>query len=235
MQAIILAGGLGTRLKEAVPDLPKPMAPIAGRPFLAHQLDYWIKQGVSRFILAVSYRYETIQDYFKGRYKIAEIVYSVEKTPLGTGGGLLLALTQLQNKDSFLVLNGDTYFEVTLKSLHAFHQIKKSDVTFGLFRSSDKKRYSGMELDSDSRILSIQARDSEVRNGGVYLFRNPSILEESLNFYEKSSLEDELFPKLLKQGKQLFGLICTSKFLDIGIPEDYYSAESLIQNQGGES
>jgi hypothetical protein len=87
--AIVLAGGLGTRLRSAVPDLPKPMAPIAGRPFLAHQLDQWIAHGIRDFVLAVGYRHEAISDYFGAHYRGASIRYSVEATPLGTGGALL--------------------------------------------------------------------------------------------------------------------------------------------------
>jgi D-glycero-alpha-D-manno-heptose 1-phosphate guanylyltransferase len=124
--AIILAGGLGTRLRSAVPDLPKPMAPIAGRPFLAYQLDYWIRQGVDRFVLSVGYRHESIMAYFGAAYRGIAVDYSVEQTPLGTGGGLLLALERLDGgQRPFLLLNGDTYFEVDLATLSAFHDCNK--------------------------------------------------------------------------------------------------------------
>ena len=96
MEAIILAGGLGTRLRPAVPNLPKPMAPVNGRPFLEHQIDYWIRQGVRRFVLSVGYMHEAIEGYFGASYRGAEIAYAVERSPLGTGGGLLLAMDDLQ-------------------------------------------------------------------------------------------------------------------------------------------
>lgn len=110
--AIILAGGMGTRLRSAVPDLPKPMAPIHERPFLEHQMDYWIGQGVSRFIVSVGYMKEVIMDHFGASYRATPLTYAIEEEPLGTGGGLLLAAQGLS--ETFLVLNGDTFFEVDL-------------------------------------------------------------------------------------------------------------------------
>ena len=128
--AIILAGGLGTRLRSAVPDLPKPMAPIAGRPFLAHQMDHWIGQGVSRFVLSVGYRHEAISSHFGRRFHGAAIDYVVETSPLGTGGAVKLATAGLPRDEYTLLLNGDTYFDVPLRGrdeitelTHSFNQM----------------------------------------------------------------------------------------------------------------
>ena len=110
--AIILAGGLGTRLREAVPNLPKPMVPIHNRPFLEHQMDYWIEQGITRFILSVGYLKDIIISHFGNSYKSVSIDYAIETSPLGTGGALLLAAKNLN--ETFLVLNGDTFIEVSL-------------------------------------------------------------------------------------------------------------------------
>ena len=120
--AIILAGGLGTRLRSAVPDLPKPMAPIGGRPFLDHLLDYWIGQGINRFVLSVGYRHEMIIDHFGNNYKHAELDYVIEQEPMGTGGGFLLAAEKIGKNAPFLLLNGDT-FAVDLKALTKFSQV----------------------------------------------------------------------------------------------------------------
>ena len=117
--AIILAGGLGTRLRSTVPDLPKPMAPIAGRPFLAHQMDHWIGQGVSRFVLSVGYRHEAISSHFGRRFHGAAIDYVVETSPLGTGGAVKLATAGLPRDEYTLLLNGDTYFDVPLRDRNA--------------------------------------------------------------------------------------------------------------------
>src|SRR5262245_49936719 len=121
MQAIVLAGGLGTRLRATIGDIPKPLAPVRGRPFLEYLLAYWIGQGVTSFILSVGYRSEMITGHFGASFRGAAIDYAVEDRPLGTGGGLLLATTRLAADDPFLVLNGDTYFEVPLAALLKFH------------------------------------------------------------------------------------------------------------------
>src|SRR5512147_529361 len=97
MEAIILAGGLGTRLRQAVPDVPKPMAPIRGRPFLDYQMTYWAKQGIERFVLSVGYRHEIVKQHFGCRWGSTEVDYAVESTPLGTGGGLLMAMSKIRS------------------------------------------------------------------------------------------------------------------------------------------
>ncbi len=132
--AIILAGGLGIRLKKVVQDLPKPMALIRGRPFLEYQMDFWISQGVTKFILSVGYLKQTIIDHFGDSYLTASIDYIVEDEPLGTGGALLLASQGL--KETFLLLNGDTFFEVDLNNLIAFHKKQQSELTLSLFKSN---------------------------------------------------------------------------------------------------
>ena len=114
--AVILAGGLGTRLRSVVPYLPKPMAPINGRPFLEHQMRYWSTQGIDHFVLSVGYRYQTIIDYFGAQVEGASLDYVIEESPLGTGGGLVLASKKVSQQENFLLLNGDTYFEIELKN-----------------------------------------------------------------------------------------------------------------------
>src|ERR1700730_16877403 len=127
MQAIILAGGKGTRLRAEVPDLPKPLAPVGGRPFLEHQMAYWISQGVNRFILSVGYKAEMIIGSVGAQFCDAEVVYAIEDQPLGTGGALLHAKQQLKLNEPFLVVNGDTFFYMPLLCLLRFHEEKTSD------------------------------------------------------------------------------------------------------------
>ena len=136
MEAVFLAGGLGTRLRAAVSDVPKPMAPVQGRPFLERLLDYWIGQGVQRAVLAVGYMHETIRQHFGEKYRNCVITYSVEQQPLGTGGALVQALPLVQ-AETFLVLNGDTYFAVPLPALTEFHQQRRAKVSLSLFRSDN--------------------------------------------------------------------------------------------------
>lgn len=226
--AIILAGGLGTRLRSVVPDLPKPMAPISGRPFLEHQLDYWIKQGVSNFVLSIGYRHEVIVDHFGNRYKDAELDYVIEKTPLGTGGGLLLAAEKVNRNEPFLLLNGDTYFAVDLKTLIKFSLANDADLCFSLFRTSEEGRYMGMDISSLGQIVSVKSSTGRLANGGVYWVGSRAVLPEIFSPGNKVSLEDDIFPAVLVSGQRLFGIEFSGTFIDIGVPDDYHRAPSLL-------
>jgi len=232
--AIVLAGGLGTRLRAAVPDLPKPMAPVAGRPFLEHLLDYWIDQGIRHFILSVGYKADIIQERFGAAYRQASIDYAVEETPRGTGGGLLLASSRLKDRTRpFLVVNGDTFFAVSLDALAEAHRTHAADWTFALFRTRERGRYLGMALAEDGCIHSLGAGVAEgerLANGGVYLV-SPVALERSAAGLETGaavSLENGLLPALMARGGRLFGLPCEGSFIDIGVPDDYRRAGELF-------
>lgn len=233
--AIILAGGLGTRLREAVPDLPKPMAPINGRPFLEHQLDYWIGQGVKRFVLSLGYRHEAITGHFGAAYRGIPLDYAIERAPLGTGGGLLLAAEGLLGETACLVLNGDTYFEVELDALRGFHESKKADWTFALFRAAQVGRYMGMDLAPDGRITALKSgtgKPGRLANGGVYLV-NPEVLRTGGSKPgDKASLEDDILPAAFESGRRFYGLECSGTFIDIGVPEDYSRAPGLLAALG---
>src|SRR5688572_26838893 len=122
------------------------MAPVAGRPFLARQLDYWIAQGVRGIILSVGYRHEVFRQHFGKSHRRVPIRYAIEDRPLGTGGGLLHAVEQLSGHEAFLVLNGDTWFEVPLKTLARFHESCRPDATLALFRSPQQGRYTGIDV-----------------------------------------------------------------------------------------
>lgn len=227
--AVILAGGLGTRLRGAVPDRPKPMAPVRGRPFLEHLMDYWIDQGVQRFIISTGYLGEMIRTHFGDRYRSAAIGYVHETVPLGTGGGLLLAARGLQ--DPFLLLNGDTFFAVDLADLSAFHDARKSQWTLALFRVGGNDRYMGLEIDAQGRVGRLKVKPSGgegVANGGVYVV-DPAVLAPWLAESEaKLSLEDDLLPALLASGAPIFGMIQEGEFIDIGVPDDYFQAAEVL-------
>ena len=227
--AIILAGGLGTRLRKTVPDLPKPMAPINNRPFLEYQMDYWIEQGVVSFILSIGYMKEIIINHFGNSYRNTPIEFAVEDTPLGTGGGMLLAAQEMTSP--FLVLNGDTFIEVDLSELYKFHNKNNSEWTFSLFRADQPNRYMGMDVDNSGKIQSLKSEIGEIgclANGGVYLI-NPSAIDK-LNYKrgEKVSLEEKLLANFISVGGRLYGMECRGKFIDIGIPEDYRRAEDIL-------
>jgi D-glycero-alpha-D-manno-heptose 1-phosphate guanylyltransferase len=244
--AIILAGGLGTRLRSAVPDLPKPMAPVAGRPFLAHQMDHWIAQGVDRFVLSVGYRHEAIVDHFGDRYRDARIRYALETSPLGTGGALQLAAHELRGwaaaDERFLLLNGDTWFDVPLPALVSFAQAADADWCFALFRADEPGRYMGLAVDDGGRITALDTDDQRrgrLANGGVYLVHPRSLRSRDRRANDKShprapspvSLEAELLPTWLARGQRFFGLPVDAPFIDIGVPADYHRAADVLPVQ----
>src|SRR5437762_2540516 len=176
-EAIVLSGGLGTRLRSVVADVPKPMAAIGGRPFLEYLLDHWIEQGIRRFTLSVGYRHEVITHHFGDAYRSAAIRYAVEKSQLGTGGALLATLATFSIETPVLVLNGDTFFPVDLDQLVQFSSKTGADVSFALFETSARSRYMGIDLDSHGRVLRLQAQDQSphLANGGVYWLRPDSL------------------------------------------------------------
>ena len=228
--AVILAGGLGTRLRSAVPDLPKPMASISGRPFLEYQLDYWISRGVSRFVLSVGYRYEAIQQHFGSHYKGADIEYAVEERPLGTGGGFLLAAEKAGCREPFLLLNGDTYFEADWSVLNTHGLAHDADWCFSLFKTSEQGRYMGVEVSSQGQITALKSgieTGSRLANGGVY-WVHPRVVSDARRLGGPVSLEDELFPQAFAAGQRLFGVEFTGTFIDIGVPADYRRAPTLL-------
>ena len=232
MQAVILAGGKGTRLRSEVPDLPKPLAPVNGRPFLEYLMSYWAGQGVDRFVLSVGYKSEKVIERIGDRFGEVPVVYAVEERPLGTGGALLLAIGQLKAGEPFLVLNGDTYFDIPLAALNRFHEAKKSDWTFGLFRTDDTRRYLGVGLDGDDRLISLAAStDADVvwANGGVYLV-SPGVLDPiSGRLNSEVSLEGEIIPALLELKSSMHGFRHDGAFIDIGLPADYRRAAAILE------
>ena len=201
-EAIILAGGLGTRLRSVLPpDIPKPMAPVNGKPFLAHQIEYWQQQGIKSFILSVGHKYEAIQKYFGKSYRGAEIAYSIEDKPLGTGGGVVLATNRLK-QETFLLLNGDTYFDIALGELQKFHKTNCSDFTISLGYLRINDRYSGVRVGSDNRITGFFSRGEPktgcLINAGVYLVEKHA-LNKWMGFVldKPVSLEDQVIPEII--------------------------------------
>jgi D-glycero-alpha-D-manno-heptose 1-phosphate guanylyltransferase len=237
MEAIILAGGKGTRLRDAVPDLPKPLAPVNGRPFLEHQMSYWAAQGVDRFVLSVGYKAAMIIDRIGGHFGDAPVDYAIEEHPLGTGGALLHARHQLRRNEPFLVLNGDTFFDLPLPDLRSFHEKNSASWTLGLFATTDSKRYLGMDLDADGRVVSLVAsvdRNEVWANGGVYIV-SPGVLDTVAGRFEDAvSLEGEIMPALLEARSPIYGMRHHGRFIDIGIPADYQRAADVLRPSGDE-
>jgi D-glycero-alpha-D-manno-heptose 1-phosphate guanylyltransferase len=229
MLAIVLAGGLGTRLRGTIGEVPKPLAPVRGRPFLEYLLDYWIGQGVTRVILSVGYQHEAITGHFGASFHGAAIRYAVEDRPLGTGGGLLLACRSIAAPGPFLVLNGDTYFEARLETLREFHAARRAEATLALFRSPQHGRYAGLKIGSTGEVLALGTGEKGgLANGGVYLMERSLLDDGPWQPSATASLEEDILPFALRAARRVFGLECPGRFLDIGVPEDYARAAEVL-------
>lgn len=227
----MLAGGFGTRLRGVVPDLPKPMAPIGGRPFLEYQLDHWLTQGVTRFVLSLGYLPDAFIQHFGKSYRGAEIEYSIEKEPLGTGGGVLWSMEKLASEDVFLILNGDTLGDIDLEPMLRSHVANSAEMTLALVRVKAGDRYTCVSTNEEGRVLEFQTipnSKNPLVNAGIYVANGPLIRTLGWQIGERFSMETEGFPRMLSRGNRLFGLEALKSFLDIGVPDDYYRANEFI-------
>lgn len=225
---IILAGGLGTRLKPVINDVPKCMAPIDGKPFIDFVLDYCTKQGLSRFIFCLGYHKEKIMDHLSNR-KNCEILFSIEKKILGTGGALKNAESYIRSKQS-IVLNGDTFVDINYPQLIDWHNDKGSEITLVINKNDDPGRYGLVSIDNNNKIKSFIEKKEGLKSGwinsGVYIINN-SVLK-SLAKGECFSLEKDLFPKYLN--KSFFAYKNDGIMVDIGTPESYLQSQSIIHS-----
>jgi D-glycero-alpha-D-manno-heptose 1-phosphate guanylyltransferase len=225
-EAIILAGGLGTRLKESVPDHPKPMAPIGGKPFLYYVLDYLYQSGIKLGILSVGHMHEDVSSFFGNQFKSIQLEYAIENEPLGTGGAIKLALERVKSSE-VAILNGDTFFPVPLREMYDFHRYKDADLTLALKPMHKFDRYGTVELVRD-RVQSFKEKsymEYGLINGGVYIIRKNLLAGQE--WPEKFSFEKEFLEK--KANRLMFaGFSCDQYFVDIGIADDYARAEKEL-------
>ena len=222
-QAIILAGGLGTRLRSAVPDLPKCMAPVAGKPFLHYVIGYLQMQGLHRFIFSLGYMHEVIETYVNTNHPGLEAVYSVESEPLGTGAAIKLACNHA-TEDNILVLNGYTMFKIDVQQMFNFHELHHAACTLALKPMKDFDRYGVVEINQENIVQSFKEKKFYYHgliNGGVYAINVTAFLEQE--FPEKFSFEKDYLEKYYSSQKMM-GLVQDAYFIDIGIPEDLVKA-----------
>lgn len=232
MDALIFAGGLGTRLRAVVSHLPKPLAPIRGRPFL----DYLLQQlssisSLNRVILALGYKAEAIRDYYKDHTYPFELVFIEEKEPLGTGGALKNALPAMQS-ETLLVLNGDSYLEFSFENLAKTFHAQKADIVMVGIAVADASRYGRLNREEASgrlkQFLEKNADESPgIINGGIYLMKR-ALLEE-LPQKQAFSLEKEVFPSWIE--KRFFVHETKGLFIDIGTPESFLQAQTLLKDR----
>jgi D-glycero-alpha-D-manno-heptose 1-phosphate guanylyltransferase len=229
-EAIILAGGFGTRLREVLENTTKPMAPINGKPFLEFQLNYLKNFGINRVVMAVGYLSEQIVEHFQSSFNGIEIVYTHEENPLGTGGGIKFAFTKIKGKEA-VVVNGDTLFDIDLVDFYKFHNSKRSNFSLALRQLDDVGRFGSVIIDKESKITEFaekgQFEGKGLINGGVYIINADFF--QTIDLPEKFSLENDVFEKYYKKG-MFFGEVFTDYFLDIGIPSDYEKAQYDFRN-----
>ena len=228
-EAIILAGGKGTRLNTVVSDVPKVMAPVNGRPFLEFLLDYLSDYVIEHVVIAVSHLKDEIITHFGSQYKDIRIDYSIEDEPLGTGGAVKKAFDLIEGPRAF-VLNGDTMFRLDMVRHFDFHSIRKTNFSITLREVEDVSRYGAVELDDDKKIIAFHEKGDKrgkgLINGGAYLIHRRFF--EKNTFPDTFSLEKDCLEKLVPTG-QFYGLVCRQYFIDIGIPEDYEKAQDDFQ------
>lgn len=227
MQAIILAGGFGTRLRSVLTNVPKPMAPIRNKPFLAYLLDYLKSQSITEVILSVHYLREQIQAYFGKEYNGLTVNYAIEDQPLGTGGAIAHALNQFAITQPLFILNGDTFLKLDYRAMHAQHQKHRPLITMALRKITDCSRY-GTVLVENNQVIGFKDQGGAhpgLINAGVYLL-HPSIFS-TFNMPTQFSIEkDFLFPHAAALKPEAF--IVDDYFIDIGIPEDYARANTEL-------
>ncbi len=228
-EAIILAGGLGTRLRDAVPDLPKCMAPVAGRPFLFYVINYLRSQGIERFIFSLGYKHAIIEEWLADQYTTLDYHCVIETEPLGTGGAIALACTKATQKN-ILVANGDTLFKINVEQLTSFHIQKNADCTLSLKPMKDFDRYGVVETGDNNVVKNFKEKQfyrSGLINGGIYALNVQRFLAEK--FPEKFSFEKDYLEKYYKQ-QNFYAVVDNGYFIDIGIPEDFIRAQKELQS-----
>ncbi len=231
--ALILAGGMGTRLRAIVSDRPKPMALVDGVPFIEILIESLAEKGIREFVLLVGYMADFIEEYFTTRKDSnSRIRFSREQTPLGTGG----AVKKAENfaTDPSLLINGDTFFDGDINRLIELHGEKSADVTLSLSPVADASRYGSVIVSEDGLIAGFHEKQEGIGGPGLI---NAGFSLISKNFIRELpgdrafSMEREIFPKLADSGR-MFGLVSKRSFFDIGTPESYEDFKKFIRQKG---
>ncbi len=227
-QAIILAGGLGTRLRSVVDDRPKVLAEVLNRPFMAYLLEQLAEAGIQEVILCTGYLGDRVQTTFETNYHQLHLIYSQELSPLGTGGALRLALDHIKS-DAVLVMNGDSFCEISMDDFWISHFDRYADATIALTQVSDTSRYGRVEVDNAGKVLNFAEKGDTTGvgwiNAGIYLIKRELISE--IRNDQAISLEKEILPTWI-QDKRVYSYRTQGKFIDIGTPTSYALAQSFF-------
>ena len=225
--AVILAGGVGSRLRPAVSDRPKVLAEVNGRPYLEHLFDQLLGTGIDHTVICTGHLAQMVQEACGPNYRSMKLSYSQEFTPMGTGGALRLARPFIMS-NTVLVMNGDSYCTANLKTFQESHDNRAASASILLTDVPDTSRYGRVQFDDQSRVICFEEKGTHSGHGwinaGIYLIQAGKL--ESIPAGRAVSLEHEIFPSWVEQG--LYGYCCNSRFLDIGTPESYAEAESFF-------
>jgi D-glycero-alpha-D-manno-heptose 1-phosphate guanylyltransferase len=227
--ALVLVGGLGTRLRSVYADGPKALAPIEGKPFLAYLLKLLANAGLSRVVLCVGYRAEQIEQWLgHGKSLGLNVSYSREDEPMGTAGALGLAYSRYARGERILAMNGDSILQLSLAAMWNAHISRGAGATIALAQVPDTSRYGSVEVNENGWVTSFHEKSGEpcpgFINGGVYLFE-PSVMDSILDGH-RVSLEREVLPAQLSRG--LLAFRSAGYFIDIGVPHDLVRAQSEL-------
>lgn len=225
MEAIILAGGRGTRLRKVINNMPKVMAPINGKPFLTYLLDNLSGKGFQRLILSLGYMANHVSDYFGNKYRNMELTYTIEDNPLGTGGAIRAALAKCKN-DYVYIFNGDTFIDLEIPKIEELMS-HCTDPVIVVRKVVDTKRY-GRLIVQNNRIIKFSEKNMSGNgyiNAGCYVF--PKNILDSYPVGKQFSIELEYFTKAVEH-QRFVAFFTRGKFIDIGIPADYKKAEKLL-------
>jgi len=229
VQAVVLAGGLGTRLRPAVADRPKVLAPVHGRPWMMFLLDQLGDAGVRQVVLLTGFKADQVQDALGDDYRGMRLEYSQENTPLGTAGAVRAALPLLTSP-VILLMNGDSYCAVDLAALREFHCRREADLNMVLAQSPDASRFGTVRVREDGRVVGFEEKTQSAGgwiNAGIYLMATALIAE--IAPHRQVSLEKEMFPAWIGC-KAFYAFHTEGRFLDIGTPESYAQATAFFES-----
>jgi NDP-sugar pyrophosphorylase family protein len=225
--AAVLAGGLGTRLRPVVPDRPKVLAEVGGRPFLAYLLDQLAAARVRQAVLCTGYGADQVEAAFGARYGPLRLSYSREPVALGTGGALRHALPLLA-AHTVLAMNGDSYCHVDLDAFRHTHRVRHAEGSLVVVEVAETERYGRVRLNAEERVCGFEEKHARSGSGwvnaGIYLLERA--LLETIPAGSAVSLERDLFPAWT--GRRFFGFAAAGPFLDIGTPQTYAQAECFF-------
>jgi len=226
MEAIILAGGVGSRLKGTIGDIPKPMALVGGKPFLTYLLSWLNANNFKKVVISVCYKAEMISGYYGSKFGSMDLEYAVETAPLGTGGAIAFALRKSVG-DNVMVVNGDTWFPIDIGRFTSYHSKISAPITLALKRMANFSRYGTVDLRGDTIVGFNEKKQCAegLINGGIYMV-NRSLMEGEW-LPEKFSFETDILEKRVTDGS-VHGVVFDAPFIDIGVPEDYLRAAEVV-------